>query len=287
MEEKSIKERIFESASHAKAPIVFISYDTAEISLAHFIASLIECRCDDTVKVFIAKRDIPPGADPFRIMIKENLLKASHIVSICTRKSKLSNWLWWETASVWAKGGVVYPLYVDISPDEFGDPIKSLSQGRSYFKEIELQEMVGELLGKLGMDRKLAVLTENEKKALTELSTSVNKAEAQSKKYFSVSRITKASHPLGELFNISDKDLIEMEIKLWALNALGEYELRDPRVVNSGDAPLTASPFNLRTIRKNETKLIYNFPRIAKTKFVITGREAHGGLMFEETHEVN
>ncbi len=100
MKDRSIEERILESVAKQELPLIFISYDTDEILLAYFISDLLTSRCADKIKVFIAKRDIPHGSNPSEVMLKENLLRARFLIPICSKKSKSSSWLWWETASV-------------------------------------------------------------------------------------------------------------------------------------------------------------------------------------------
>ncbi len=286
MDEHHIKDRILEFAGKEKIPLVFISYDTDEIFLACFISDLVMSRCASKVKVFIAKRDIPHGSNPSEVMLKENLLQATFIIPICSEKSKSSSWLWWETASVWAKGGKVYPLYVNISPDDFGDPIKSLAQGRHYFDVNELQDMLRQLMGKLGIPSANTVLTSDEQTKLSQLSVELKRPEAHSKKYFSVARVTKSGHVLGELFNISDQDLVDMNLKVSCINACGDYEDRDPRVIHAADAPLRATPYDLKTIRRGETKYIYNFPR-SNTRVNIKGNSVQTNQSFDENHDVS
>ncbi len=108
-------------------PIVFISYATEELHLADYIAGLIDRRFGEKAKVFVAKRNIPSGKNPLQTMFDENLLKARCVVPICSDVSKGSNWLWWETSAVWARERLVYPLFVNISANEFGEPITEVS----------------------------------------------------------------------------------------------------------------------------------------------------------------
>lgn len=119
---------------------VFVSYATVDLALAEFVTRLLECRLTPPAEVFLAKRDIEPGIDPLAKMLKERLLIASALVALCSRDSRLSPWLWWETSSVWTRGNLAVPLFVDMNPNEFGGPLVLLSQGRQMFDANELNE---------------------------------------------------------------------------------------------------------------------------------------------------
>jgi len=124
---------------------VFISYDTRELRLAEFLKALLESRLGLNIPVFVAKRDIRVGDDPNRKMISDSLLRANVIVSICTPKSMTSPWLLWETATVWARGQLVIPLFAGIRPENFGGPIAVLVQGRQLFNRRELMDAIREI----------------------------------------------------------------------------------------------------------------------------------------------
>jgi hypothetical protein len=89
------------------AKYVFISYDTAEYDLANYMAKVLERRLVPGVSVFVAKRDISPGANPLKVMLEEQLLRAEALVALCSSRSKTSPWLWWESSAVWARGHLV------------------------------------------------------------------------------------------------------------------------------------------------------------------------------------
>ncbi len=91
--------------------------------------------------VFIAKRDIGKGETPLEVMFKDNLLVATLVIPLCSKKSRSSPWLYWETASVWARGHRVIPLFVDVSPNEF-QPIGALHQGAQLFDPDDLNAAI-------------------------------------------------------------------------------------------------------------------------------------------------
>jgi len=144
------------------AKYVFISYDTTEYDLAQYIAKILERRLAPGVSVFVAKRDILPGANPLKVMLEEQLLRAEALVALCSRRSKTSPWLWWESSSVWARGHVVVPLFIDISPSEFGGPITLVYQGRSFFEMADINSALCTLIGKVCPGHQYEELTAGE-----------------------------------------------------------------------------------------------------------------------------
>lgn len=141
---------------------VFISYDTNEFPLAEFLAKVVEKRMNPGISVFVAKRDIQPGANPLKVMLEDKLLRAEALLALCSVRSKMSPWLWWESSAVWAKGGLVIPLFVDISPGEFDGPITLVCQGRLLFDKAELSSALTSLVKSLCPDRQFERLTEEE-----------------------------------------------------------------------------------------------------------------------------
>jgi hypothetical protein len=119
---------------------VFVSYATADLNLAKFVAGLLERRLGQSGLVFVAKRDIDAGSDPLATMLSERLLRAAALVALCSRDSRQSAWLWWESSSVWTRGELVVPLFVDIEAGDFVGPLTLLCQGRRLFRPDELME---------------------------------------------------------------------------------------------------------------------------------------------------
>ncbi len=131
------------------AKYVFISYDTAELELATYMANALEKRLVPGVSVFVAKHDIEPGANPIKVMLEEQLLHAEALVALCSAKSKASPWLWWESSAVWARRGLVVPLFVDLSPSEFNGPITLVCQGRCFFELADMNSTLRAVIGKV------------------------------------------------------------------------------------------------------------------------------------------
>lgn len=151
---------------------VFVSYDTSEYRLAVFIAKMVEKRLVPGVTVFVAKRDIPTGENPLKVMLEEQLLQAEALLAVCSVRSKTSPWLWWESSAVWAKGGLVIPLFVDISPTNFDGPITLVCQGRSLFEITELNSALSSLIAKVCPGQIYGELTDQEFADLKKFQTS-------------------------------------------------------------------------------------------------------------------
>jgi hypothetical protein len=128
---------------------VFISYASEEYDLAEFVSSILQVRIPYGISVFIAKRDIKPGSDPLKIMLEQQLLHAEVLLAICSQRSKNSPWLWWESSAVWARNGLVIPLFTDINPSDFDGPLTLVRQGRTFFDSTELSLVLQTVVDKL------------------------------------------------------------------------------------------------------------------------------------------
>lgn len=144
------------------ARYVFISYETEEIVLADFVKKVLEGRLDKGVSVFVAKRDIKPGANPLKIMLEEELPRAEALIALCSKKSKNSPWLWWESAAVWAKGGLVVPLFIDLSPKEFDGPLTLVCQGRYFFDKEDMDAALRAIVSKVSPGLSFREITSEE-----------------------------------------------------------------------------------------------------------------------------
>jgi hypothetical protein len=151
---------------------VFISYETSELNLAIFIKDVIKRRLDPGISVFVAKRDIPPGSNPQKVILEEQLLNAEALVALCSKQSKESPWLWWESSAVWARGGLVIPLFIDISADKFNGPISLVFQGRSFFKADDINSVLSTLVTKVSPGQQVSKLTYEEVEKLREFESS-------------------------------------------------------------------------------------------------------------------
>jgi hypothetical protein len=95
-------------------------------------------------------------------MLEEQLLGAEVLVALCSQQSKTSPWLWWESSAVWARGGLVIPLFVDISPNELNGPITLVCQGRSFFEVDDINSVLSTLVTKVSPGQQVNKLTNEE-----------------------------------------------------------------------------------------------------------------------------
>ena len=83
-------------------------------------------------------------------MLDENLLRADALLAIATKRSVGSAWLVWESASVWARGGLVVPVFVDVRPDAIPGPLTQLCQGGDLLDSEFLDGAVASIIGRVG-----------------------------------------------------------------------------------------------------------------------------------------
>jgi len=150
-----------EMCPEQEKPIVFISYAGEELSFAEFLRTVILRITGERLDVFVAKR-MRPGTHPLKVMMDEKLKYAQAIVPICSRKSKIAPWVWWETASVWARDFKIYPLCIDLSLGDFGPPLNLVAQGKSFFVQSELEEVLHEICQQFGIGGVKVQLTAEE-----------------------------------------------------------------------------------------------------------------------------
>jgi hypothetical protein len=149
---------------------VFISYATSEVSFATFIKDILERRLPPGISVFVAKPDILPGSNPMKVILEEQLLKAEALIALCSRQSKASPWLWWESSAVWARGGLVIPLFIDIEPEDFNGPLSHVCQGRS-FEVNDLNSVLLTIINRISPGEKIIELSNKEVEELERLKT--------------------------------------------------------------------------------------------------------------------
>jgi len=151
-----------------KKPIVFISYDTDELALADFLKMILLRATNEEIDVFVAKRDIPHGENPLKVMMEAKLKNAEAVIPICSVKSKESPWVWWESASVWSREKKLFPLCTNISLGDFGVPLSLLVQGREFFNEDEFNDFLKQFAAQFGIVDSI-VLTDKEKEEYCKL----------------------------------------------------------------------------------------------------------------------
>ncbi len=101
----------------------------------------------------------------------------------------------------------------------------------------------------------------------------VKKQGAQATDKLYLSRIFKSIYSLGELYNLSDEDILDLNISLDFVDKLNKHVNVNARVINSSEDPLRAKPFSPSIIRQKETLCISDFPRVP-VKVIVSGELA-------------
>jgi len=162
-------------------PIVFISYAGDELALADFVRDILLRWAENKVEAFVAKRDIPPGDNPLKVMMEGKLKHAKAIIPVCSIKSKISSWVWWESAAVWSQGHKIYPLFTNISANDFGAPLTLVCQGKEYFTKNEFTDTLVVVCRELAIDFKDGDFTEEEIAQYDKLRDEYSKPETSAK----------------------------------------------------------------------------------------------------------
>jgi len=104
-------------------------------------------------------------------------------------------------------------------------------------------------------------------------------------RYMYLHRIVKGHYSLGELYNMSNEDLIDLDIRLEYIDKSGVEQKRIGKVINSFDDPIRAKSYIEHLIKRKESKHVINFPRTA-VKVIVMGRKAESGNKFKEEFDI-
>ncbi|MDP2643565.1 MAG: toll/interleukin-1 receptor domain-containing protein [Desulfobacterales bacterium] len=190
----------------SKKPIIFVSYDTEELELADFIKGVLLRWTSNQCEIFVAKRDIQPGDNPLKEMMERALKNAEAIIPICSVRSKTSPWLWWESASVWVRDKKVYPLFVNISANDFGPPLTLITQGKLYFDADEFGETLNSVCRLLKISKPELELTGDEKSKYQTLSEeySNTRSKAHIVVHYKKLKIASELHKCSLIFEVEN-----------------------------------------------------------------------------------
>ncbi|MBN1473354.1 MAG: toll/interleukin-1 receptor domain-containing protein [Syntrophaceae bacterium] len=246
-------------------PLVFISYAGDELDLADFVKNFLLRVSGNKIEVFVAKRDISSGADPLKTMLNEKLRNADAIIPICSYKSKDTPWLWWESASVWAKTGKVHPLFTNISANVFGGPLILVVQGKEFFTKQEFFQTIDALCKNVNITVTQLDFTEEEAVRYTELekASSVYTHPASIKIDYKIIEQTQLYHKYSLIFEIQNKSEIAFDDIVLDIFFPTEY-----LIIKNWNYPFLAS--SLPTDKPGYTCLTFIFNNIsekAKQKF--------------------
>lgn len=187
--------------------ILFISYDSGELALADFIRNILTKWTENQIEAFVARRDIPPGDNPLKVMMENKLKYAQAIIPICSIKSKSSSWVWWESAAVWAKDKKVYPLFTNISASDFGAPLTLVSQGKDYFVKEDFTNTLIAVCNELKVELKNNSFTDEEFIEYEKLRKEYSKPETSAKIVVDYKKLemTQDYHKYSFVFDIENR----------------------------------------------------------------------------------
>lgn len=100
-----------------------------------------------------------------RKILEEGLLKANALIAVLTKEAAARPWVIWETASVWARGKLVIPLFVDVEPHEVAGPLTSKAQGVPVASRDKINEALVTIAKRLGLPKPHPI-TEEEHRSL-------------------------------------------------------------------------------------------------------------------------
>ena len=196
-----------------KKPLIFISYASDEVEFADFIKKVLLRLSAGKIDVFIAKRDISSGDNPLKVMLDDKLKSADAIIPICSLKAKQTSWVWWETAAVWAKTGNVYPLFLNISPRTFGEPLILVAQGKEFFIKNEFFETLRAVYKAFDISPIDIDFVENENREYIEMEKrySKNLEPAHVKLSYDISKQSQDFHRYSLNFEIENKTQVAFD----------------------------------------------------------------------------
>ncbi|MHB1510436.1 MAG: TIR domain-containing protein [Acidimicrobiales bacterium] len=118
------------------------------------------------VEVFFSPTSIEPGADPYRRMFDEGLLRAEALLVVLTEDGAGSPFVIWETAAAWGRGKLVISVFVDIEPGAVPGPLTTRVQGVQLADRRDLDRALREFAVHFGLSE-CAALTDEEHVSLT------------------------------------------------------------------------------------------------------------------------
>jgi len=118
-----------EPISTANSRVVFLSWGgQSSKSIASTLQPILQNHFPDAY-VFFSPESIEVGEDPLERMFDQGLDQASVLIAVLTKDSAARPWVVWETATVWARKGLVVPIFVDLGPGEVPGPLAVKVQG--------------------------------------------------------------------------------------------------------------------------------------------------------------
>ena len=147
--------------------VIFLSWGgQSSESVASVLQTILQGHFP-SAQVFFSRRSIAVGEDPLKRMFDEGLLEANALVAVLTKDSASRPWVVWETATVWAKGRLVVPMFVDVSPGGVPGPLAVKVQGVRISERDEVDRAVNRIAREIGLPENQS-LTDEEWRRLME-----------------------------------------------------------------------------------------------------------------------
>lgn len=100
-----------------------------------------------------------------------------------------------------------------------------------------------------------------------------------------LSRTTKGGYSLGELYNLSDEDLADLDITLESIDKNHNNVTKKGMAISASEDPLRARSGKLGLLKRKESKHIVDFPR-NQVKVIVTGKVLGSDETFREEFEL-
>jgi hypothetical protein len=133
--------------------VIFISHSgETDRDVALYLKKLLESRLGTTAIVFVAPPDIQKGAN-WHEVLHDQIFSSKALIVICSRNSWGSPWIWWEAGAAWGREILTIPLFVGISPSQFGGPIGTYLQGATFSNPSEVNDLIRRIFAEAAPNR--------------------------------------------------------------------------------------------------------------------------------------
>lgn len=160
-------------------PLIFLSYDTRDIELVHYIDSILKRVFQERIKTFIAQRDIKPGQAAFQRMLHDSLAKSRLVLALCTKRSLTSPWLWFESGAGFGRGDFI-PMLSGVTPEAIKPPM-NIFQGKSLDNKPHIEQLLARVAEITGTQTETTI-TDDEFNRLIEISQRLDSLKEEIKK---------------------------------------------------------------------------------------------------------
>jgi len=273
---------------------VFISHANSDKELGMCIKDLLK---EFHIKSFVAHEDIEI-CDIWEPTIIKTLENAKIMLILATKDIENSPWVNFEIGLAYKK---MFPLIFDKLTDKVSY-IKNTQGIPIDYDDIEgsLFKLIDKVIAKIGIIaeknrdtiRALFAFKKLKQKIIDDYKPGRKERKAGGQeedkipdKLFYIARKDIAHFSALEVYNMSNHDVIDLDIRLKYVDKTGEKQEKEALVINVGEDPTFARHVACKLIRGKESKYIVNSPRV-KTKVFITGKIAGSDNIIKESSEL-